>query len=238
MTLGGIIRYGVQFYGEIVDTVKLTFNPLQGFFNALIFIYNKVCMVKGSNDDITFMAALKIVLFLPRHIPEVMLTSIELVTRDLDAREESHIPVDEDVDVQQQQAIDCSQWDRQHYRGSLEKYAFIDLSFENEEDQEACRIKRLGITDDSIPPDGEDLSEDVSSNIRLSFECKLSDMSSRDDVFANVSIRLKESNLSEKSFEMVDKYLMNCGSIYFFLRLLEKIPIQVNYTTLGIKCEK
>jgi len=72
---------------KIVDMGKLVFNPLQGFFNASIFIYDKVRMVRSSNENLTFTTALTTVLFHPEDLPEVVLSSIEIVTQDLDARE-------------------------------------------------------------------------------------------------------------------------------------------------------
>jgi hypothetical protein len=99
MALGGKIIYGYKVFDIVVDTGKLVFNPLQGFFNALIFIYDKVCMVKSSNQILTFTEALKIVLFFPEEVPEVVLTSIDIVTQDLYIREmyERDVEIEQDI---------------------------------------------------------------------------------------------------------------------------------------------
>ena len=66
------------------------FQPLQGFFNSLIFVYNKVHNLrKSSPEDVTFFKAFKIVVVSPGDTPrEIIVSSIEMVKDYVDAREE------------------------------------------------------------------------------------------------------------------------------------------------------
>jgi hypothetical protein len=91
----------VKIYHRIVDTAKLIFQPLQGFFNAIIFIINKAHMVqesieysddnenRGENDLTTrtdnhnIWEALKVVLTLPENVPEVLIRGVDMVEHDI-----------------------------------------------------------------------------------------------------------------------------------------------------------
>ncbi len=75
-------------WGTVVDYCKLLFSPSQGAFNALIFIYNKIHMVRKSNRGATFLQAFAIVVRRPSHIPEVILSSIDVVAEDFRQMEE------------------------------------------------------------------------------------------------------------------------------------------------------
>ncbi len=73
---------------------KQVCKPLQGFFNATIFIYNKMCLLRDSeeylegrnhdgNDEchrfMSFFLALKTVVVYPSKVPEVIVSNIEVV---------------------------------------------------------------------------------------------------------------------------------------------------------------
>lgn len=71
-SLGRPVPYSFQILTAI-------FLPLQGFFNALIFISHKVQFLRKYRTELTGFAALKIVLLSPWEVPEVFLSGIELV---------------------------------------------------------------------------------------------------------------------------------------------------------------
>jgi len=70
--LGRPVPYSFQILTAI-------FLPLQGFFNALIFISHKVQFLRKYRNELTSFAALKLVLLSPWVVPEVLFSGIELV---------------------------------------------------------------------------------------------------------------------------------------------------------------
>jgi hypothetical protein len=74
----------------IIGYGRLIFFPLQGFFNCLIFVYNKVHnILNSSRDEMTFSQALKKVVFSPSiEEEEIILSTLEMVKRDIAYREE------------------------------------------------------------------------------------------------------------------------------------------------------
>ena len=74
----------------IIGYCRLLFVPLQGFFNCLIFLYNKVHNIRNSSlDELTFSQALRKVVFSPSIEEEVVILScLEMVKRDIAYREE------------------------------------------------------------------------------------------------------------------------------------------------------
>ena len=63
-----------------VQIFKCIFQPLQGLFNALIFVYHKVYNIRRSNKDLTFQEALFVLRTAPSQVPEVLLSRIDLVS--------------------------------------------------------------------------------------------------------------------------------------------------------------
>ena len=61
--------------------LNLIFKPLQGFFNALIFIYHKVHNLRRSDPNLGFCHALRITFQSPSDVPEIFLSDIEKVER-------------------------------------------------------------------------------------------------------------------------------------------------------------
>ena len=58
----------------------MVFQPLQGFFNLLIFFYHKVSTVQKTDARLSFFDTLKIVLATPSSVPEVLaISSIQFV---------------------------------------------------------------------------------------------------------------------------------------------------------------
>lgn len=64
---------------SVIPVLKMIFNPLQGFFNALIFVSHKVHNVIQSSPHLSICEAFQIVLVRPRNVPEIVISKIELV---------------------------------------------------------------------------------------------------------------------------------------------------------------
>ena len=62
-----------------IQILKCVFQPLQGFFNALIFIYHKVHNVLQGNDDMTFYEALLYLYYYTSSVPEMFFSSLDVV---------------------------------------------------------------------------------------------------------------------------------------------------------------
>ena len=76
------IHMRTVFLTMIADYCKVIFLHCQGLFNAIIFIYNKVHMTRRSKPSLSFFQALKVVIGTPDAIPEMLLSSLELVNED------------------------------------------------------------------------------------------------------------------------------------------------------------
>jgi hypothetical protein len=84
------IMYAVAFIGTnflipqlspdstILAILTITFRPLQGFFNALIFISQKVYIIRQADEDLTFCKALNRIIITPSVVPAIV---IELPSR-------------------------------------------------------------------------------------------------------------------------------------------------------------
>ena len=63
-----------------IQVLKVIFQPLQGFFNMLIFIYHEVSQVRRVDKDLySTWDALKVVFCQPRNIPEIVISRIEVL---------------------------------------------------------------------------------------------------------------------------------------------------------------
>eukprot|EP00979_Chaetoceros_neogracilis_P003892 scaffold676_cov175-Chaetoceros_neogracile.AAC.1 len=78
------IMYAVAFVGTnffpilspdstILAILTITFRPLQGFFNALIFISQKVYIIRQADEDLTFYKALNRIIMSPSVVPAIVL---------------------------------------------------------------------------------------------------------------------------------------------------------------------
>lgn len=72
---------------------------LQGFWNALIFIYHKVLLVRRSNKDISRFEAFKSVLSSPSEVPNLILSDIDNVEISDRDTNEIEIPFEDDGDM-------------------------------------------------------------------------------------------------------------------------------------------
>ncbi len=67
---------------RIFDYGKLIGPHAQGFFNALIFIYNQICFARQAKPNLSFSEALRMVIFAPSAVPEVLVSSLDVVHED------------------------------------------------------------------------------------------------------------------------------------------------------------
>ena len=72
---------------------------LQGFWNALIFIYHKMLLVRRSNKDISRFEAFKSVLSSPSEVPNLILSDIDNVEISDRDTNELEIPFEDDGDM-------------------------------------------------------------------------------------------------------------------------------------------
>eukprot|EP01083_Nonionella_stella_P065492 171657_1 len=69
----------------LLDGLRLFFSPMQGFFNALIFIYTKTYTLRhAAQNNPSFYSSVKTVIFAPSSIPELLVSSIDMVERKSD----------------------------------------------------------------------------------------------------------------------------------------------------------
>ncbi len=69
---------------------QIFFTPLQGFFNAMIFIYQKVYTLRRSNTDLSLFGAFKTTICTPNAVPQQVISSIEIATEDIEERRQEN----------------------------------------------------------------------------------------------------------------------------------------------------
>ncbi|GFH53329.1 predicted protein [Chaetoceros tenuissimus] len=90
----GAIRY-------ILDRAKLLFNPAQGFFNLMIFLYNKIHILRESrNEPLSFCQALRIVIVNPSEVPDFLMPSLDIIDKDIAMRKKEKKEQKEMMDKQ------------------------------------------------------------------------------------------------------------------------------------------
>ncbi len=116
--LGGLDIVGESFQRQRwTQVLRMTFQPLQGFFNMLIFFYHKIHVLKRMDKDITLADALRIIFVRPRTCPnfiaisniddlyydQVVASQLRPRSRDQGSLSESFgrfdTPVDSDINV-------------------------------------------------------------------------------------------------------------------------------------------
>ena len=72
---------GRQRFGDIplIQVLKLIFQPLQGLYNLLIFLYHKIYNLQKTKDDLDFLTALKLVFKSPGTVPLERITNLTKV---------------------------------------------------------------------------------------------------------------------------------------------------------------
>ncbi len=76
------------------------FRPLQGFFNFIIFVYQKAHALQRANMRLSFFKALKQVIISPSTVPQVVVSHIEIATHDIVLRREMQSDVGQDYNHQ------------------------------------------------------------------------------------------------------------------------------------------
>lgn len=77
-------------YTEWIAVLRIIFQPLQGFFNMLIFLHHKVYSIRRDGPDKSFAQALKTVLLSPNAVDDPIVSSIEIVMMDEYLHRKSH----------------------------------------------------------------------------------------------------------------------------------------------------
>ncbi len=101
---------------------------LQGFFNALIFIYDKVCFARKADSSLSFVQALKMVVVNPSAVPEALVSSLDVVDEDRREMEENRRVwelVDADLERNREHELEL---EREH---ELEREDASSLNFSN-----------------------------------------------------------------------------------------------------------
>ena len=102
----GAIRY-------ILDRAKLLFNPAQGFFNLLIFLYNKIhILCESRNEPLSFRQALRVVIVNPSEVPDFLIPSLDIIDKDIAMREKEKKERKEMMDKQNEMFEDDMVLDR------------------------------------------------------------------------------------------------------------------------------
>ena len=89
----------------VLDRAKSIFNPAQGLLNMLIFVYNKVHILrKGSTKPMSFCKALIVVITKPKEVPEFLIASLDMIDLDIHTKrqerqelEHIHEMIDQDM---------------------------------------------------------------------------------------------------------------------------------------------
>lgn len=81
-----IIRFFLHTEQGSISILTLVFWPLQGFFNAAIFMYHKVYNIKKTDSSISTVKALYIILVSPQKVPELELEGLSVVDFHHEAR--------------------------------------------------------------------------------------------------------------------------------------------------------
>ncbi len=63
--------------------LRLIFQPSQGFFNAIIFVYHKAYTLRRTDEDMGWMEAFLAVLISPSEVPEVVIEDLAIVAIDV-----------------------------------------------------------------------------------------------------------------------------------------------------------
>ncbi|GFH50217.1 hypothetical protein CTEN210_06693 [Chaetoceros tenuissimus] len=131
----------------ILDRAKSIFNPAQGLFNLLIFVYNKVHILrKGSTEAMSFCEALKIVITKPEEVPEFLISSLDMIDLDIctirqerKELERIHEMIDRDIAEDQRIHDEMIEQDQ-------------DLSFPNSTPSEFISIDTPSIQSGAVSP--------------------------------------------------------------------------------------
>lgn len=78
-------------YTEWIAILRIIFQPLQGFFNMLIFLHHKVHSIRRDNPNESFAQALRTVFLSPKTVEDPIVSSIEIVMMNDYMQRKSHV---------------------------------------------------------------------------------------------------------------------------------------------------
>ncbi len=81
-----IFRANAGTQSNTLSFLGLFFRPLQGFFNTIIFVYQKVHILRRSDIRLSFFGAFKQVIMSPSTVPQVVVSHIEIATEEIGIR--------------------------------------------------------------------------------------------------------------------------------------------------------
>lgn len=84
---------------DVLSIMSLIFWPLQGFFIALIFIYQKVYNIQKCCSSVTFFQALQLIFLAPDEVPELRLSGLSRVDLNIERREGNRLQSREEDSV-------------------------------------------------------------------------------------------------------------------------------------------
>jgi hypothetical protein len=118
---------------ELFSVLTMIFQPLQGFFNLVIFAYHKVCMCLRSDEDLTVGEAFGIVFLNPDEMEDSpQVHNLDFVLEDYDGIDNKYAPQQNSAAVEIEMEIDGSEEDLSGFQenGNLEDEAGRDIQLD------------------------------------------------------------------------------------------------------------
>jgi hypothetical protein len=118
---------------ELFSVLTMIFQPLQGFFNLVIFAYHKVCMCLRSDEDLTVGEAFGIVYLNPDEMEDSpQVHNLDFVLEDYDGIDNKYAPQQNSAAVEIEMEIDGSEEDLSGFQenGNLEDEAGRDIQLD------------------------------------------------------------------------------------------------------------
>lgn len=154
-----IIRMLLNSIGQkrtrFVDIMHLVLFPLQGFFNALIFVSHKVHNIKRLDTSISCCKALIIIFIHPKDLPEVAISGISLVQQQ---QEGERISSGSREDKSQAESINYGEIDAASI--AAEVSLMFDLSVLGSSSQKQCSMissNHVASNDDESPKGDDEI---------------------------------------------------------------------------------
>ncbi len=80
---------GPRALSNVAAFLNVFFRPLQGFLNAMIFVYQKVHTLRRTNRTLSFLGAFKRILLSPSSVPQNVVSQIKIATEEIDIRRQN-----------------------------------------------------------------------------------------------------------------------------------------------------
>ena len=119
---------------EVAQVMKAIFQPLQGFYNLMIFLYHKIYNLQKTTQA-DFLEALKIIFTSPKEVPQERITNLtgvyaDMMRRKMMNREKSSLPYVENHDNDRVKFEDQPNEGRQHSIANNIPMIDSDMSYE------------------------------------------------------------------------------------------------------------